>query len=88
MRIYKKANDPVAESFEGWTRIYVLPDVETDAATEKDWEIHLSDYLLQHDSIRYYLSPDEKIVHAVDKTTKKVHFSYELEDSWSPSAEE
>ena len=61
LRIYKKANDPVAESFEGWTRIYVLPDVETDAATEKDWEIHLSDYLLQHDSIRYYLSPDEKI---------------------------
>ena len=88
LRIYKKANDPVAESFEGWTRIYVLPDVETDAATEKDWEIHLSDYLLQHDSIRYYLSPDEKIVHAVDKTTKKVHFSYELEDSWSPSADE
>ena len=88
MRIYKKADIPVADRFEGWTRIYVLPDAETDAATEKDWEIHLSDYLEQHDSIRYYLSSDEKIAHAVDNATKKVLLSYELEDSWSPSAEE
>ena len=87
MRIYKKADIPVTDRFEGWTRIYVLPDAETDAATEEDWEIRLYDYLQQHDNVRYYLSPDEKIVHAVDKATEKVLFSYELENSWSPSSE-
>ena len=87
LRIYKKADIPVTDRFEGWTRIYVLPDAETDAATEEDWEIRLYDYLQQHDNGRYYLSPDEKIVHAVDKATEKVLFSYELENSWSPSSE-
>lgn len=88
LRIYKKADNLVAESLEGWKRIYVMPDEETDAATEEDWEIRLSDYLQQHDAVLYYLSPDEKIAHAVDKTTAKILFSYELEDSWSPSIEE
>ena len=87
LRIYQKADVPVSGSLECWTRIYVLPDIETDAATEEDWEICLSDYLQQKDSVRYYLSPDEKIVHAVDKDTGTIRSSYELEDAWSPSTE-
>ena len=87
LRIYKKVDISVADCFEGWSQIYVLPDVETDSATEENWEVHLFDYLQQHDNVRYYLSPDEKIVHAIDKTMAKALFSYELEDSWCPSAE-
>ncbi len=55
LRIYKKVNIPVTDSFESWTRIYVLPDVETDVATEDDYDIRLSDYLQQHDNVMYYL---------------------------------
>ena len=83
LRIYKKTNIPVSESFDGWKQIYVMPDAETDAAMEEEWEIHLSDYLKQHDSVLYYLSPDETIIHAVEKSSSKVLYSYELEDSWS-----
>ena len=83
LRIYKKTNIPVSESFDGWKQIYVMPDADTDAAMEEEWEIHLSDYLKQHDSVLYYLSPDETIIHAVEKSSSKVLYSYELEDSWS-----
>lgn len=78
-------NIPATEIFDGWKQIYVLTDLETDRATEKDWGIRLLDFLQQHDTIRYYLSPDERIVHAVDKASSKVLYSYVLEDSWSPS---
>lgn len=86
LRIYKRSCVPTPENFDDWKQIYVLTDVETDQATEVDWEIKLSDYLRQHDSVLYYLSPDEKTAHAVDKATSKVLFSYVLEDSWSSSA--
>ena len=88
LRIYHRSDVAVPESLEGWKQIYFMTDTEVYDATEEDGDIRLSEYLQQHDSVLYYLSPDEKIVHAVDKTTAKVLFSYELEDSWSPSSEE
>ena len=57
--------------YDSWARIYVMPEVETDAATEKEFGILLSDYLQQHDFIHYYLSPDEKAVYAVYKETSR-----------------
>lgn len=87
LRIYHRPDVAVPESLNGWKQIYFFTDTEVHDATEPDWDIRLSDYLQQHDNVRYYLSPNEKIVHAVDKTTSKVLFSYEMEDSWSPSAE-
>ena len=69
-------------------RSFVRQVEEVYDATEEDWEIRLSDYLQRHDSVRCYLSPDEKTVHALDKATKKLLFSYELEDSWTPPTEQ
>ena len=43
--------------------------------------------LLKH-VIREIQWPDETIVHAVDKATAKILFSYMLEDSRSPDSEE
>ena len=88
LRIYRRSDAAVLESIVGWKQIYFTTDTEVYAATEEDWEICLSDYLQQHDAVLYYLSPDEKIVHAVDKATAKILFSYELEDLWSPPIEE
>ena len=88
LRIYKKSDSMKSEGHDGWKQIYVITDTDVYVAYEKSEDIRLSDYLQQHDTILYYLSPDEKIAHAVDKTTAKVLFSYELEDSWSPSAED
>ena len=48
-------------------------------------EAYISEYLQQHDSIQYYLSPDETVIHAIDNATKTVLFAYMLEESWSPS---
>ena len=77
-----------SEEHDAWKQIYVITDTDVYVAYEKSEDIRLSDYLQQHDTILYYMSPDEKIAHAVDKTTAKVLFSYALEDSWSPSAED
>ncbi len=87
LRIYKRVRSADPGDISGWRRIYVLPDMETDRATEEDWDILLSDYLQQHNSVLYYLSPDEKIVSAVDRTTSKAKYSYILEDSWTPTSE-
>ncbi len=88
MRIYQRSDVTAPESFDGWKQIYFMTDKEVYDATEENCEIRLSNFLQQHDSVLYYLSPDEKIVHAVDKATAKVLLSYALEDSWSPSAED
>ena len=88
LRIYKKSTDADSDDFTGWTQIYVISDTDVYAVYEENPKILLSDYLKQHDSVLYYLSPDEKTVYAVSKTTVKVLFSYGLEDSWSPSTEE
>lgn len=85
LRIYKKLDNIVSEDFNTWSQIYVISDMDVYAVYEKYPEILLSDYLQQHDSVLYYLSPDERIVHAVDKASSKVLYSYVLEDSWSPS---
>ncbi len=87
LRIYHRSDVAAPESLEGWKQIYFMTDTEVFDATEENWGIRLSDYLQRHDNVQYYLSPDEIIVHAVDKATEKVLFSYELEDSWSPSTE-
>lgn len=87
LRIYKRLRVAGSDDFTGWTRIYVISDTDVYAVYEENPDILLSDYLKQHDSVLYYLSPDEKTVHTVDKATAKVVFSYELEDSWSPTAE-
>ena len=85
MRVYKKASPAVSNICDSWKRIYVMPEVETDAATEKEFGILLSEYLKQHDSIQYFLSPDETVIHAIDSATKTVLFAYILEEAWSPS---
>lgn len=85
LRVYKKASPAVSNICDSWKRIYVMPEVETDAATEKEFGILLSEYLQQHDSIQYYLSPDETVIHAIDSATKTVLFAYILEEAWSPS---
>lgn len=87
LRVFKKTTGVASGDYSKWKQIYVMPEVETDAATEKDYEIRLSDYLRQHDSVLYYLSPDETVACAIDKASSKVLFSYVLEDSWYPSAE-
>lgn len=87
LRIYHRSDIAAPESLEDWKQIYFMTDTEVYDATEADRDILLSDYLQRHDNVQYYLSSDEKIVHAVDRATAKVLFSYELEDSWSPSAE-
>ena len=87
MRIYHRSDVVAPESLEGWKQIYFMTDTEVYDATEVDEDIRLSEYLQQHDSTLYYLSPDEKVVHAVDNATAKILFSYVLEDSWSPSSE-
>ena len=87
LRIYHQSEVAVSESIVGWKQICFMKDTEVYDATEKDWGILLSDYLQQHNSILYYLSPDEKIVLGVDNATAKTLFSYELEDSWSPSTD-
>jgi hypothetical protein len=63
-----------------------MPETATYAATEVAPEISLSDYLRQHDSVLYYLSPDETVAHVVDKASSQILLSYVLEDFWSPSA--
>lgn len=86
LRIYRRSDVAAPESIEDWRQIYFMTDTEVYDATEKDWEIRLSEFLHQHDAVLYYLSPDEKIVYAVEKASSKVAFAYELEDSWSPSS--
>ena len=88
LRIYHRTDNAAPEINDSWKQIYVMTDTEVYNTTEEDWDIQLSDYLKQHDSVQYYLSPDEKTVHAVDKATAKILFSYMLEDSWSPDSEE
>ncbi len=87
LRIYKRSNDEDSDHINDWKQIYVITDTDVYEVYEENSDILLSDYVQQHDDVLYYLSPDEKIVHAVDKATAKVLFSYTLEDSWSPSAE-
>lgn len=86
LRIYKKSDAAAYGGIKGWKQIYVIPDAEIYVALEEKWEFLLSDYLRQHDSVLYVLSPDETVAHAIDKASSKVLFSYVLEDSWSPPA--
>lgn len=85
LRIYKKVDGIASENFREWQQIYVISDTDTYIVYEEHPDILLSDYLRQHDSVLYYLSPDEKIVHAVENASSKILFSYVLEDFWSPS---
>ena len=41
LRIYKRVQIADSGDISGWRQIYVLPDVETDRATEEDWDILL-----------------------------------------------
>ena len=87
LRVYKRTDSKKPEGYDGWKQIYVITDTDVYVAYENNEDVRLSDYLQQHDSVLYYLSSDEKLVHAVDKSSSKVLFSYVLEDSWTPSAE-
>ena len=87
LRVYNRSGADVPVSFDGWKQIWVMPETATYAATEVAPEISLSDYLRQHDSVLYYLSPDETVAHVVDKASSQILLSYVLEDFWSPSAE-
>ena len=86
LRIFKRVEieDPLQLDYSDWNLIYVMTDVETDHATEEDYEIGLSKYLNSHDSVQNYISPDEKTVYAIEKTTSQILYSYELEDAWLP----
>lgn len=77
LRVYHRTADQVPYiSLEEWTRIYVLEDVETDAVLEESPKMLLSDYLQMHASVRYLLSPDERMVVAVSTENQKVQFTY------------
>ena len=84
LRIYKRSDAISNADYSHWKLIYVMPDTETDTATEANLAISLADYLKQHDAVHYYLSPDETLALAVDGATSKPLFCYKLEDSWSP----
>ena len=86
LRIYNRSDTVIDADYSTWKKIFVMPDTVTDASTEENWEITLDDYLKQHDSVRYYLSPDETIVLAEDSKSLKPLFCYRLEDAWSPPA--
>lgn len=91
VRIYQRIAVPTNKiDFHEWSRIYVMPDIVTDAATEKDYSVSLADFLKQRENIDpiYYLSPDEKTVHAQDQNTGHIVLSYCLEASWSPDNSE
>ncbi len=78
LRIFKLINSDVAD-YDNWKQIFVLLDVETDDATERDVNASLNQYLKDHDSMKYYISPDEsEIVAYSDNSAKK----YILEDTW------
>ena len=87
LRIFKRRETdiPLLIDYSDWDLIYVMTDVETDQATEDDFEISLSEYLKYHDVVQFYMSPDKKTVCAIEKTTSRLLYLYEMEDSWSPS---
>ena len=87
LRIYQRSAPDVLTRFDEWRQIYVMPDIETDAATEENWEITLSAYLKHHSSIVCFLSPDENTACLIDRKTDKFLYCYVLEDSWFSKAD-
>jgi len=88
LRVYIPSGElMVTESVSDWKKIYVMPETETDAATDKDPDVLLAEYLKELETPTYYLSQDETKVYAADLQTKKVVMTYELEESWNPNTD-
>ena len=83
LRIYKMVDSGEVIDYAGWTQIYVMPDTETDAATEENFGITLAEYVKQHDAVNYYLSPDETTAVGVRKEQSMQLLRYKLEEKWS-----
>lgn len=82
LRLYRRTErENEGASIEGWKRIYVFPEVTTDAATELNMELLLSDYLKQNEDIVYLISDDEETICAVDRVSNEIRFTYVLEDT-------
>lgn len=86
LRIFKRTEAPVPKEYSNWKRIVVITDTDRFNAIEEDEDMLLAVFMRWHDSPIYYISPDDTIVHALDKRSREVLFSYVLEDSWEPSS--
>jgi len=83
LREYIPSENPMeVENVSEWKKIYVMPELETDAASEKNPDITLVEYLKEHESPAYYLSQDETKVHAIELQSGEIIFTYELEEKW------
>ncbi len=81
LRVYQRTECQLSNvSFEGWTRIFVFEEVETDTFLEKFPQLLLFDYIKMHEDILYLLSPDERTVVAVSAADRNVQFTYIQED--------
>ena len=81
LRAYQRVeSQPQNVSFEDWTRIYILKDVETDAALEEAPRLLLSDYLEMHIDICYFIASDERTVIAASTDMQNVQFAYIQEE--------
>ena len=81
LRAYQRTElQPRNVSFEGWTRIYIFKDLETDAALEEKPYLLLSDYLEMNTDVRYFIAPDERTVIAASADKQKVQFTYIQEE--------
>ena len=69
------------QSPEECSRIYVFPEVMTDAATEEEPNLLLADYLKHHEIPIYLLSADEKAVYVIDGESDNPKCMYVLEDT-------
>ena len=81
LRIFKMTTDnSVNIDFNSWKQIFIFSDVDTDAATEKNINLTLNQYIDAHISKQYFLSPDESQVIVRTDNTLTV---YSLEDTWN-----
>ena len=88
LRIYTRVRfeNKYPDDISTWKHIYVMTDVETDNATEENYEVSLVEYLHRHHNNLYYLSPDEKEAFVINQATSQVVCLYALEDSWTSSS--
>ena len=81
LRIYQRAEfSDITMSFEGWSRIFIFTEIDTDALLEVSPQLRLSEYLHKHEGLLYLLSPDEKTLVAIADDTRNVQYIYTQEE--------
>ncbi|MCR5812099.1 MAG: hypothetical protein K6G34_12110 [Lachnospiraceae bacterium] len=67
LRVYRRTESQLLNTeHQQWTRIYVFPERETDVILESEPELLLADYIRMHAQTHYCLSPEERMVVALD----------------------